>query len=131
MSALNDCVMVVDDEILNVLSLTAQLEDMGRLVCGDAASAREAVRLAVANRPNLILMDMRLEGEEDGVDATLEIYDRVGSKVVFITASTDPTTMKRILSVNPVTVLTKPVSVQQLKAAVDEAFSGRHDRPVR
>ena len=130
MTALNECVMIVDDESLNVMWLTALLEDMGKTVCGEAASAEEAVRVAEANRPSLILMDLRLDGDGDGVDATLEIYERVGSQVIFVTGSTDPVALRRIESVNPVTVLTKPVSVRKLMEAVDQAFRGRPDGSV-
>jgi DNA-binding NarL/FixJ family response regulator len=75
-------------------------------------------------------MDMRLEGEGDGVDAALAIQDLVGSKVVFVTASTDPITLKRINSAAPVCVLTKPVSAKKLRAAVDAAFSGEITGPA-
>ena len=122
MNDLNDCVLVVDDEFLIAHGLSAQIEDMGMTVCGMAASADEAVAKAQAFRPTLVLMDMRLQGDKDGVDAALAIHATVGSKVIFITGSREPMTMKRIGLDHPSAVLFKPVSDQQLRAAVDTAI---------
>ncbi len=122
MSGFRDCILVVEDDAILVMGLMAQLEDMGREVCGTAASAAEAVRKAVWLRPRVVLMDMRLEGDGDGVDATIAINATVGSKVIFATASTDPATRRRIDSVRPLAVLTKPISTRELKAAVDAAY---------
>src|SRR3546814_5258704 len=69
---------------------------MGMAVCGIAATAKGAVALAIKHRPQLVLMDMRLAGEGDGVDAALAIHEKVGSKVIFITGSREPATMDRI-----------------------------------
>src|SRR3546814_8268703 len=81
MTALADCVLVVDDEYLIAESLRMQVEDMGMAVCGIAATAKGAVALAIKHRPQLVPMDMRLAGEGDGVDAALAIHEKVGSKV--------------------------------------------------
>ena len=80
--ALQDCVAVVDDEYLIAAGLTMQLEELGMTVCGTAATADDAVALAQANRPAVVLMDVRLAGEKDGVDAALAIHATVGSKVI-------------------------------------------------
>jgi len=121
MNDLNDCVLVVDDEFLIAHGLSAQIEDMGMSVCGMAASADEAVAKAQAFRPAIVLMDMRLQGDKDGVDAALAINATVGSKVIFITGSREPSTLERIAMDHPCGVLFKPVSDHQLRAAVDVA----------
>src|SRR5437016_3466545 len=84
---LSDCVLVVDDESIISSLWCAIVEGMGLEVCGTATTAWQAVALAQAYRPSVVLMDVRLRGERDGVDAALEIYDTVGSKVIFITGS--------------------------------------------
>ena len=68
-------------------------------------------------------MDMRLRGAEDGVDAALVIHETVGSKVIFITGSKEPSTMARIQLDHPEGVLFKPVSTAQLRSALALAFS--------
>lgn len=117
-------VLVVDDEFIIASSLCVQVEEMGCDVCGTAATAQEAIDLARSHRPDIVLMDVRLRGAEDGVDAALEIHRTVGSKVIFITGSREPATMARIALDHPAGVLFKPIYGQQLKNAVDTALAG-------
>jgi len=128
------CVLLVDDEPMIVMAAGAQLKELGRTVCGHAATAAEAIRQAEIHRPALVLMDMHLEGDGDGVDAALAIRERVGSTVIFMTSSTDAVTLKRIETAKPSAVLFKPVSTPVLKAAIEDAlFDGRDveaDAPV-
>ncbi len=92
-----------------------QLETMGLKVCATAVSADQAIREAQTHRPRLVLMDMRLLGEKDGVDAALAIHETVGSKMIFITGSNEPSTMARIQEDHPTAVLIKPIADRQLR----------------
>jgi DNA-binding NarL/FixJ family response regulator len=121
MSELQNHILIVDDEYLIVQGLYGQLEDMGMVVCGSAATAHEAVALAQEHRPVIVLMDMRLKGDRDGVDAALEIHHTVGSKVIFVTGSREPATMARIQLDHPSAVLFKPISDRQLRDAIEAA----------
>jgi DNA-binding NarL/FixJ family response regulator len=123
MSDLNKTILVVDDEFLIAQGLCMQIEDMGLAVCGTAATADEAIALALEHRPAVVLMDMRLQGDKDGVDASLDIHYAVGSKVIFITGSREPATMERIQLDHPAGVLFKPVSDRQLRAAIETALA--------
>lgn len=116
--------LIVEDEYLIAEGLRLQLEDMGFSVCGIAASAKAAVALAVAHQPELVLMDMRLSGTEDGVDAALAIHEKTGSKVIFVTGSREPSTMERIAQDHPSSVLFKPIFGRQLQRAVENALAG-------
>lgn len=121
MKPLNDTVLIVDDEFLIAQGLAMQIEDMGLTVCGVAETADEAIALAIEHRPAITLMDMRLKGAKDGVDAALAIHRSVGSKVIFITGSQEPATLKRISLDHPAGLLFKPISVYQLRCAIDDA----------
>jgi DNA-binding NarL/FixJ family response regulator len=121
MNALQDHILVVDDDFLIAEGLCAQIEEMGIKVCGTAATAEQAVALAQRYQPFIVLMDMRLRGRGDGVDAALAIYSTVGSKVIFITGSREPATMNRIQLDHPAAVLFKPVSFRELHTAIDTA----------
>jgi len=123
MSALQNCVLIVDDEFLIAQGFVIQVEEMGLPVCGTAATADEAVAMARAHRPALILMDMRLLGGKDGVDAAIAIHEEVGSKVIFVTGSRENTTMERIARDHPAGVLFKPVSDWQLRNAIQTALA--------
>lgn len=111
-------VLIVDDEFIIAQTLSLYVEDMGLEVCGTAASAEQAIDLAVACNPFIVLMDMRLQGERDGVDASKAIHARVGSKVIFITGSREPATLARIQDDHPAAVLFKPVSEGQLAVEI-------------
>jgi DNA-binding NarL/FixJ family response regulator len=117
-------VLVVDDEFLIAEGLCLQVEDMDMAVCGTATTADEAVALAMMHRPEVVLMDMRLRGEKDGVDAALAIHAEVGSKVIFITGSREQSTIERIHEDHPAGVLFKPVSDRQLRMAIATALEG-------
>jgi DNA-binding NarL/FixJ family response regulator len=122
MSDLQRHVLVVDDEFLIVMGLIAQVEHMGLTICGSASTADEAIELARLHRPMVVLMDMRLDGSKDGVDAALAIHEEIGSKVIFITGSREPSTVARIHTDHPCGVLFKPVSSQQLRDAIAAAI---------
>ena len=116
-------VLVVDDEFLIAEGLCMQVEEMEMAVCGTATTADEAVALAMMHRPEVVLMDMRLRGEKDGVDAALAIHETVGSKVIFITGSREQATIDRIYQDHPAGVLFKPVSDRQLRLAIGMALA--------
>jgi DNA-binding NarL/FixJ family response regulator len=116
------CVLVVDDEQLIALALTIALNDMGFTVCGTAATAAKAVELARTHQPSLVLMDVRLKGQADGVDAAREIHDTHPTPVIFITGSRDPETVKRIHEDHPSGILFKPVLPSQLKAEINRVL---------
>ena len=123
MSDLADCILIVEDEFLIAEGLRFQVEEMGKAVCAIVATADEAVAAAQTHRPGLVLMDMRLRGEKDGVDAALAIYDTVGSKVIFITGSREPATMERIHTDHPAAVLFKPLSDRQLRNTIEDVLA--------
>lgn len=123
MTNLSGSVLVVDDEFLIAQGLCMQVEGMGLSVCGTAATADEAVALSLEHRPSVILMDMRLRGEKDGVDAALAIHEQGDSKVIFVTGSREPATIERINGGHPAGVLFKPVSDRQLRLAIEMAMT--------
>jgi len=121
MTKLQDTVLIVDDEALIVMALQMQVEEMGLTVCDVAATAVDAIAMARRHRPAVVLMDMRLRGEGDGVDAALAIYESVGSKVIFVTGSREPATIERINLDHPSAILFKPVSQEELADAIAAA----------
>lgn len=123
MTGLSRTVLVVDDEFLIAQGLCMQVEGMGLRVCATAATADEALALTREHRPAIVLMDMRLRGDKDGVDAALAIHEHVGSKVIFITGSREQATIDRISLGHPAGLLFKPVSDRQLRTAIETAIA--------
>ena len=115
---MRDTILIVDDESVIVLGLMAQIEDLGVDVCGWAAQGEEAVRMAEAHQPGIVLVDVRLKGSMDGVEAARAIQQKVGSRIIFLTGSRDAATLARIAGAGASSVLFKPVSDIQLRDAI-------------
>lgn len=122
MKDLKKAVLIVEDEHLIAMGLSAQIEDMGLEVCATADTAERAVAEALMHCPAIVLMDVRLRGEKDGIDAAKAIHDGVGSKVIFITGSREQRTIDRIGQDHPFATLFKPISDRQLQATVSDAM---------
>ncbi len=120
-------VLVVEDEWLVSMEIEAALEEAGHVCAAIAVSADQAVMLAEQHRPDILLMDIRLRGERDGVDAALEIFRRFGLRCLFISAHTDMATRERGNGANPFGWLPKPFSSAQLMQAIDRAMDANGD----
>jgi two-component system, response regulator PdtaR len=116
-------VLVVEDEALIALSLTDMLESMGLTVCGTADNARSAVDLADRDAPDLVLMDIRLRGKGDGIDAARQIRERHATAIIFVTGSCEQEMLDRIKTIPAAALLIKPVLPGQLKSAVDAVLA--------
>ena len=111
-------VLLVEDDWLISLDLEATLEAADLEVVGTAVTAGEAVNLALAHHPDLVVMDIRLQGDRDGIDAALEIYSETGIRSLFISANDDEETRNRALAANPVGWLSKPFRSAQLVSVI-------------
>jgi AmiR/NasT family two-component response regulator len=108
--------MIVEDEFFIALDTEEQARSLGHTVVGIAVSADEAVRMAGEQKPDVVLMDIRLSGPKDGIAAALDIRSRYNIPSIFLTANTDPSTLTRAKSIEPLGVLEKPLSRQRLDA---------------
>jgi DNA-binding NarL/FixJ family response regulator len=90
------------------------------------ASAEEAVKAAVDHRVALVVMDIRLAGARDGVDAAIELFQKHGLRCIFATAHADATVRQRAQAAEPLGWLQKPYSMTSLIEMVREAL-GRLD----
>jgi len=117
-------ILIVEDEFFIALDAEEQAKALGHAVVGIAVSADEAIRLAAEERPDVVLMDIRLAGAEDGIAAAREIRSRYGIQSIFVTANTDPSTLTQAKAVGPIGVLEKPLTQERLKAKL--ALVGGH-----
>jgi predicted glycosyltransferase/AmiR/NasT family two-component response regulator len=120
-------ILIVEDESVVRLHLRRIVEGMGHQVVGQAFTAREAVSLAAETDPDLVLMDINLRGEGDGVDAATEISRDLGASVVFATAFADDATIRRTEEAGAVGYIVKPFGEQAVRAALATALR-EHDR---
>jgi DNA-binding NarL/FixJ family response regulator len=119
-------ILVVEDDYLLAIALEAALVDVGHEVVGVAQSAQQAVCLAIENKPDLAVMDIRLLGSRDGVDAAIEIYQRSGMRCLFATAHDDPETKSRAAEAAPLGWLPKPYTTAALHSALGQAITNLH-----
>jgi CheY-like chemotaxis protein len=112
-------VLIVEDEFYIALDIEASLAALGHTTLGIAISADQAVAIAERERPDVVVMDIRLAGSRDGIDAAEEIYARFGIRSLFVTANTDPQTRQRAAALKPIAFLEKPLSLQRLQASLN------------
>jgi DNA-binding NarL/FixJ family response regulator len=119
----NPRVLIVEDEFLVATEIEAGLSENGFDVVGIATTAAEAIRLAKTERPTLIVMDIRLHGRRDGIEAATEIYEPTGIRCLFATAYTEPRMQERAQPAAPLGWLAKPYAIEGLIAAVGAALN--------
>jgi two-component system cell cycle sensor histidine kinase/response regulator CckA len=112
-------VMVVEDEQLIAKDIADTLTKLGYDVTGTVASGEECVESARSRRPDLVLMDIHLEGEMDGVRAAELLRERFDVPVVFLSAYADDKTLDRAKLTGPLGYLLKPFRKSELKSAVE------------
>jgi CheY-like chemotaxis protein len=108
-------VLIVEDEFYISLHTRGLLQALGHVVVAVAVSADQAVTIADSERPDVVLMDIRLTGSRDGIDAADEISNRFGIASIFVTANTDYETRRRAEAVHPLGFLEKPLTEQRLR----------------
>lgn len=114
---------MVDDERIVSLDIQGALVRLGYEVAGAASTGEEALRLARQSAPDLVLMDVRLDGGMDGAEAALRIGQAHDAPVVFLTAYSDEGTMRRALSAAPFGYLIKPFEDRELKGVIELALA--------
>jgi len=115
-------VLIVEDDFLVSSDMEAELTDAGFAIVGIATSAQEAIELAAAEAPHLVIMDIRLDGTRDGVDAALEIFRSRGIRSLFASAYYDAETRRRAEPSSPLGWIAKPYPMRTLVAAVRDAM---------
>ena len=121
-------VLIVEDEGVVALSLQAVLKKMGYEVVGMAFTGKEAIRMAFESRPNIILMDIHLKGDMDGIQATEKINESADIPVIFLTAYADDDTVKRALKTRSHSYLVKPYNPRELYSNIELAIYKRRLR---
>jgi two-component system cell cycle sensor histidine kinase/response regulator CckA len=125
-------VMVVEDERVIALDISDSLMAMGYEVTGTAATGHECVQAAAQRRPDLVLLDIHLAGELDGIEVAHLLRERFQVPVVFLTAYADEQTLDRAKLTGALGYLTKPFRKPDLRSAVEVGlFRHQREREVR
>jgi DNA-binding NarL/FixJ family response regulator len=116
-------ILIVEDDYLAATEIETVLREAGFEVVGVASSADESVRLVRSESPALVIMDVRLAGRGDGVDAALTIFRETGIRCIFATAHNDAHIRSRAQPAAPLGWLAKPYAPHSLIAMVRQALA--------
>lgn len=115
-------ILVVEDERIVAEDIKLRLSGLAYTVCGIAFSGEEAVKKTEEMRPDLVLMDIVLEGRMDGVEAASLVKSRFSIPIVYLTAYADDKTLERAKMTEPFGYLLKPFEDRDLKTTIEMAF---------
>ena len=125
-------VLVVEDERLIARDIQNSLEKLGYRVPATAATGEDAVKLAGEKSPDLVLMDITLKGNMDGVDAAAAIHSKFDIPVIFLTAHADKATVERAKISEPYGYLLKPFEERELQICIEIAvYKHRMEQKIR
>lgn len=112
-------ILIVEDEFIIAEKLSVDLSDIGYKITGIASSGDEAIRSVAANPPDLIIMDIHIDGEIDGIETTKRIHDEMAIPVIYLTGLTDPKIFQKARKTNPICYLSKPYNRQDIYHAIE------------
>lgn len=116
-------ILLVEDDYFVALELESRLSEAGFEVVGIASTAEEALEMAASGMPELAIMDIRLGGPRDGVDAATELLAKLGVPSIFATAHADRETRRRAERAKPIGWLQKPYSSESLIVLVNRMLA--------
>lgn len=116
-------ILIVEDESILALDIEDSLLLMGYEVVGTASDAEEVLVLVKRSLPDLVLMDIRIQGSMDGIEVANCLWETYQLPIIFLTASTDETTMERIQMTPASGYVVKPFKIQALREAIEAALA--------
>jgi CheY-like chemotaxis protein len=116
-------ILIVEDEMITAMAEKVTLESLGYEVTGIVGSGEEAIKHAESERPDLVMMDITLEGEMDGVEAAWKIRDDYGIPVVFLTVHGDKKIYEAANYGSATGYIIKPFNAESLKTNIEAALA--------
>lgn len=115
-------ILIVEDEHIVAIGIKRMLKGLGYTVTGVASSGEDAISKAESTFPDLVLMDIMLKGELDGVEAAKEIKERFDVPVVYLTAYSDSNIVERVKKTGPFGYIVKPFDEKDLHSNIEIAL---------
>ncbi len=119
-------VLVVEDEVIVARDLQQSLDDMGYEVLAAVSSGAEALRASRERVPDVVLMDIRIAGDQDGIDTGTALQQRHQVPVIYMTAYSDAATISRAVRSSPYGYIVKPFTGREVRSAIEVACR-RHE----
>ncbi len=118
----DDQVLIVEDEAFIAVSLQKKLESFGYIVTDTATTGEEAIEKGISTRPDLVLMDIVLKGEMDGITAAKRIWDQFKIPIIYLSAHGDEKNLTRAKTTSPFGYLLKPFNDRELQITIELAL---------
>ncbi|MDY9925532.1 response regulator [Methanosarcina sp.] len=115
-------ILIVEDEHIVAMGIKRMLKGLGYTVTGVASSGEDAINKTESTFPDLVLMDIMLKGELDGVEAAKEIKERFDVPVVYLTAYSDSSILERVKITGPFGYIVKPFDEKDLHSNIEIAL---------
>ncbi len=115
-------ILIVEDEPIIASDIEMTLESLGYEVTGVEENAEDALRSIAEHTPDLVLLDINIEGDVDGVMLAQDINQRFGIPFVYLTSNTDKMTINRVKRTQPAGFIVKPFSEQEIQSVVEIAL---------
>lgn len=115
-------IMIVEDERIVAKDLQFRLNNLGYAVAATASEGNDAIAKATATHPDLVLMDINIEGDMDGIQTAEIVRSRLGIPVIFLTAYADPGTLSRAKITEPFGYVLKPFEERELQSTIEIAL---------
>ena len=112
-------ILIVEDELIIASDIEMILTDAGYEVTGIATSYEDAIQSIAANKPDLILLDINLESDADGVILAEEINKNYHIPFIYLTSNTDPLTVNRVKRTNPAGFIVKPFNEKEILTNIE------------
>ena len=114
-------ILIVEDEAIAAMAIEDIIKKMDHQVCASVSFGEEAIKFAFAERPDLVLMDIHIHGQIDGIEAAARIRE-MNIPIIFTTGYFDAKMKKKADALKPVAYLVKPLDHDQLKLIIDSVF---------
>ena len=120
---MNPKILIVEDEIIIAIDLKIRLEDLGYYVPGIAVNGRDAIKKTGEKNPDIILMDILLNGEKDGIEVAQQIRNQYNIPIIYLTGSPDDGLHEKAETTEPYGYINKPFDNTEIENAIQSAVS--------
>lgn len=116
-------ILIVEDEFIIAILIEKQINKLGYNVIAKATNGQKTIDIVKENNCDLVLMDIKILGDLDGVQTMQEIRTFSDIPVIYITGNSDPTTREKAMETNPAGYIIKPIEIDVLKKAIEGVFN--------
>lgn len=116
-------ILLVEDEAITALAMVGALQNMGYATCQPVATGEKALQSMASERPDVVLMDISLTGDMNGIVTARKMMAAGHRAIIFITGHSSGELYEQAKALNPLAIFTKPIRPHDLKSAIDAAVS--------